>query len=65
VETLILPANELSGSLAMPVQTRNELLELAARTDAAIAIVEDENEAFTRLGGVGALLRYRLTEMQS
>jgi stalled ribosome rescue protein Dom34 len=62
VETLILPAHELPGSPRMSVQTRNELLELATRMDAVIAIAEERNAAFARLGGVGALLRYRLPQ---
>jgi hypothetical protein len=39
-------------------EARSELVELAARTDATIAIVEP-NDAVRHLGGVGALLRYR------
>ena len=48
----------LSDDAPIPAEERSALLSLAARTDASIEIVEP-NETLTRLGGVGALLRYR------
>jgi len=53
VATLLLdPAAELSD------EARSELVRLAARSNSAVEIVAG-HEAFGRLGGVGALLRYR------
>lgn len=49
----------LAGEGPVPLETRSELIELATRTDAAIEVV-DSSEALQRLGGVGALLRYRI-----
>jgi peptide subunit release factor 1 (eRF1) len=38
---------------------RNELIRLAAMTSASVEVIQD-HPAFTELGGVGGLLRYRL-----
>lgn len=48
----------ISNATTFPAETRSELIELAERTGAQVEIV-DENPALDRLGGVGALLRYR------
>jgi len=54
VDTLLLdPTAELGA------EDRSELVGLATRTGGTIEIVEG-HEAFAQLGGVGALLRYRL-----
>jgi stalled ribosome rescue protein Dom34 len=58
VETLVLLADaakraEISG------ETSSQLIDLASRTDADVAVV-DESPELQRLGGVGALLRYRV-----
>jgi peptide subunit release factor 1 (eRF1) len=61
VETLILLAGD-TQSAAQPgkisSETRAELIALAARTDAELAMVND-SPVLQRLGGIGALLRYR------
>jgi peptide subunit release factor 1 (eRF1) len=49
----------LSAQAAFPPQTRSALIELALRTSARVEVVE-ENATLDHLGGVGALLRYRL-----
>jgi hypothetical protein len=48
----------LGRDAPFPPEARSELIELAARTDAAIEVVEAD-DALRHLGGVGALLRYR------
>ncbi len=48
----------LDEGAALPEEARAELIRLAATTNAELVVVAD-HEAFRRLGGVGALLRYR------
>lgn len=48
----------LAPETAVEIEERNELIRMATQTSAAIEIVEEHDE-FLRLGGVGALLRYR------
>lgn len=49
----------LSSTAEVPDETRSQLIELAERTGARIEIV-DEITPLDQLGGVGAVLRYRL-----
>ncbi|MGO8949686.1 MAG: host attachment protein [Ktedonobacterales bacterium] len=58
VDTLILLA-DVTKSPGMSVDTRTELIDLATKTDADINIV-DTSPQLQQLGGVGALLRYRI-----
>lgn len=55
VDTLVLAADA-----DLPQEQRNELVQLAATTSASVEVVEG-NETLRELGGVGALLRYRLS----
>ncbi|GEM_PF-797466 len=58
---LILLANDTQSpaqQVNIPGELRSNLIALAARTDAGLAIIGDSPE-LQRLGGVGALLRYR------
>ena len=48
----------LTSSAPIDLDTRNELVRLAATTSADVEVVED-HETLEWLGGVGALLRYR------
>lgn len=48
----------LAEETSIAAEARSELLALAARTDAEVAIIE-RDAALEALGGVGALLRYR------
>jgi peptide subunit release factor 1 (eRF1) len=54
VDTLVIAADA-----DLNPEQRNELIQLAATTSAAVEVVE-EHEALRELGGVGALLRYQL-----
>ncbi|HWQ13469.1 MAG TPA: Vms1/Ankzf1 family peptidyl-tRNA hydrolase [Roseiflexaceae bacterium] len=54
VDTLVLAADH-----DIPQEQRNELIQLAAITSAAVEVVEG-HETLRQLGGVGALLRYQL-----
>jgi len=56
VDTLV-----LAGDVPFPPETRSELIDLAAKTGAAVEVV-DGSEVLRELGGVGALLRYRTHE---
>jgi peptide subunit release factor 1 (eRF1) len=49
----------LSARAALPPEKRSALIELALRTSARVEVVE-ENATLDHLGGVGALLRYRM-----
>jgi len=49
----------LSARTTFPPETRSALIELALRTGARVEVVE-ENATLDHLGGVGALLRYRV-----
>jgi peptide subunit release factor 1 (eRF1) len=49
----------LSAQAAFPPETRSALIELALRTSARVEVVEDD-ATLDHLGGVGALLRYRM-----
>lgn len=59
VESLILAEAD-----ALPAEARSELIRLATLTDAVVEIV-GESEALAALGGVGALLRYRVAVLNS
>jgi NAD(P) transhydrogenase subunit alpha len=48
----------LADQAPLTPDARSHLIALAARTDAAVEVV-DQSEPLLRLGGVGALLRYR------
>lgn len=50
----------ISSGARLPEGTRSQLIRLATQTDAEVAIV-DNTPALDAMGGVGALLRYRLT----
>ncbi|HEU0028796.1 MAG TPA: hypothetical protein VFQ25_16945 [Ktedonobacterales bacterium] len=50
----------ISSGARAPEGTRSQLISLAAQTDAEVEIVDNSPE-FDAMGGVGALLRYRLT----
>jgi peptide subunit release factor 1 (eRF1) len=52
----------LSGTAAFPVETRSQLIELAARTGARVEVVSG-GTALDQLGGVGAVLRYRISAL--
>jgi ribosomal protein L30E len=54
VDVLVLAANA-----PIAPEARSELIDWAIKTDATIEVV-DESEALWHVGGVGALLRYRL-----
>ncbi|HEX8996344.1 MAG TPA: hypothetical protein VF812_09965 [Ktedonobacterales bacterium] len=54
VDTLVLLAD-----LQAPPETRSQLISLATRTGAEVEIVDDSPE-LAKLGGVGALLRFKL-----
>ncbi|HEY7127384.1 MAG TPA: Vms1/Ankzf1 family peptidyl-tRNA hydrolase [Ktedonobacterales bacterium] len=56
VDTLL-----LSDALPLDAEDRSELVRLAAVTSADVEVVQG-HDTFERLGGVGALLRYRHTE---
>jgi hypothetical protein len=58
VETLVLAA-DVAKSAGISDETCSELINLATRTDADIAVVVDSPQ-LQRLGSVGALLRYRV-----
>jgi hypothetical protein len=49
----------LAAEVTLPHRTRAELIRLAARTGADVEVVE-QHAGLQALGGVGALLRYRL-----
>jgi peptide subunit release factor 1 (eRF1) len=49
----------VSGTAAFPAETRSALIELALRTGARVEVVE-QSATLDHLGGVGALLRYRV-----
>jgi len=49
----------LSGTASFPPEARSALIDLAVRSGASVEIV-DGDETLDRMGGVGALLRYRL-----
>ncbi len=51
----------LAGEAPFAPEARSELIEWATKTDAAVEVV-DHSETLQQLGGVGALLRYRLEE---
>ncbi len=51
----------LAGDAPFAPETRDELIEWATKTDAAIEVV-DHSDLLQQLGGVGALLRYRFEE---
>jgi len=53
----------LAGDAPFAPETRSELIEWATKTDAAIEVV-DQSDTLEHLGGVGALLRYRLGEYE-
>ncbi len=55
VDLLLLEANS-----DIDDEQRNELIRLAATTGADVEVVE-AHDGLARFGGVGALLRYRLT----
>jgi release factor family 2 len=50
----------LMNDASLAPETRDDLIALATKTDAAIQIVE-HSDLFERLGGVGVLLRYPMT----
>jgi stalled ribosome rescue protein Dom34 len=67
VETLILLAGDTQSPAEpakMSSETRAELIALATRTDAELAMVHD-SPVLRRLGDVGALLRYRSAPIES
>jgi peptide subunit release factor 1 (eRF1) len=51
----------LAEDVPFPPQTRSNLIDLALSTGARVEVVE-QNATLRQLGGVGALLRYRLPE---
>ncbi|MFI5271497.1 MAG: hypothetical protein ACHQ4H_00515 [Ktedonobacterales bacterium] len=58
VDTLV-----LLHELQAPPETRSQLISQATRTSADVAVVDD-NQELAQLGGVGALLRYKIRGAQ-
>lgn len=53
----------LLADAQLPPESRSQLISLAAKTGADVEVVDDSAD-LAKLGGVGALLRYRISEAQ-